>query len=600
MIRAGGITLAMLLSAALGASGLLRPLDMKLLDAQFRFLHSISSPQSDNPVVLVGFDETTAKSLREPFTLWHDHLGKLLQAVAGGGAAVFGLDVVLPDRSFEDIVPGLDRKLITGLVLARRNTPLVLAMTVDPSGHTRPIHPPLVTAAGPDATGYALLHIDSDGKVRRFDERIEIDGLTAPTLVGQMARRMGRSVNSGLLDYSIGGTFTFVPMQQVLAWWDAGDLGALSQAFAGKAVLFGSVMKYEDRHPTPVNLVGWDPQASDLPGIVVHGQTLRNILGRGLIHPAAPWTSALLASAALLLWLWIPRPAVALGGLLGLSSIAIFISTSALHQGRELPVVAGLLVAFLVVGARQLHQNARNLRERRRLRLAFGGYVSPPVLEEILSGKLRPILGGEKCFACVLFSDIRGYTPRSEHMSPEDSISFLNGYFQRVVPIIHAHGGTVVGFMGDGIMAVFGAPKRLPNACQSAYAAAIAMLADRCELNRELESTGEPPLQIGIGLHAGYGVAGHIGAESRHEYSVIGDVTNVASRLEGVTKEVGYRLVCSKAVADQLAPDSELVELGHQSLKGHSPVEIYGREKIDGHRPTTHISSGADLGSSCS
>ena len=87
-------------------------------------------------------------------------------------------------------------------------------------------------------------------------------------------------------------------------------------------------------------------------------------------------------------------------------------------------------------------------------------------------------------------------------------------------------------------------------------------------------------MQIGIGLHAGEGVAGHIGAAARHEYSVIGDVTNVASRLEGVTKDVGYRLVCSRAVVDQLSDRGDLVPLGLHAIKGHSPVDIFGFDRV--------------------
>ena len=193
---------------------------------------------------------------------------------------------------------------------------------------------------------------------------------------------------------------------------------------------------------------------------------------------------------------------------------------------------------------------------------------------------LNPALGGVNKFVCVMFSDIRGYTTRSEGMRPDAVIAFLNRYFEEVVNLIHAHGGTVVSFMGDGIMAVFDAPKPLPNPCAEAFAAARAMLQHVREFNARSQAAGEAPIEIGIGLHAGEAVAGHVGSASRHDYTVIGDVTNVASRLEGVTKEVGYRLVCSKVVADQLAGSSTAVPLGPQAIRGHSPVEVYGYDKI--------------------
>ncbi|MEO8304958.1 MAG: adenylate/guanylate cyclase domain-containing protein [Betaproteobacteria bacterium] len=581
MIRAGVAIFILLLAAGLGSSTWLRPLDRTLLDAQFKVLRAYAMRPVKNEVVIVGFDEDTTRVLREPLTLWHPHLGRFLQAAASGGAAAIGIDIVLPDRSYEDIVPGYDRKLLTGILVARRTSPIVLALTVDRAGVTRPIYPAFVTAAGKDATGYALLPVDADGVVRRFHERIEVHDGAVSTLVGQMARRLGRPVvMEGLIDFTAGAAFDFIPLQTVLEWHDAGDAGRLERAFGGKAVLLGSVLKFEDRLPAPVNLAAWDPAAKDMPGVLLQAQVLRNLLNDGLIQPVATWIPIVLALTAALLWLWAPGPATALALFATAWAACIAASTLALAKGFELPVANVMLIALLSVGGRQLFETVLSLRERRRLRRAFGGSVSPVVMREILAGRLNPALGGTKQFACILFSDIRGYTSRSERMSPEQTITFLNGYFERIVPIIHDNGGTVISFMGDGIMAVFGVPQPLPNPCAAAFDATRAMLAFLRNLNVELAQKGEIPLDIGVGLHAGEGIAGHIGAASRHEYSVIGDVTNVASRLEGVTKEVGYRLVCSRAVADRLAHGADLVSLGAHTLKGHSAIEIFGYDQI--------------------
>jgi adenylate cyclase len=581
MIRVGGAIFTLLLAAGLSYVPWFQPLELMLVDAQFRVLRTYALRPVKNEVVIVGFDEDTTSVLREPLTLWHPHLGKFLQAAAGGGAAAIGLDVVLPDRSYENIVPGYDRKLLTGILIARRAAPIVLALTVDRAGVMRPIYPAFVAAAGTDGTGYALLPVDADGVARRFDERIEVHDGAVSTLVGQMARRLGRPVVSeGMIDFTAGAAFGFIPLQTVLEWHDAGDANRIRRAFGGKAVLLGSVLKYEDRLTAPVNLVAWDPHAVNAPAVLLHAQALRNLLNDGLIQPVAAWIPLVLALAAALLWLWAPPPAAALALLATAWATCIAASTLALAKGFELPVANVMLVALLSVGGRQVLETAFSLRERRRLRRAFGGYVSPAVMREILAGTLNPAPGGVKQFGCVLFSDIRGYTSRSEHMSPEQTIAFLNGYFERIVPMIHDHGGTVVSFMGDGIMAVFGVPQPLPNPCAAAFDATRAMLEYLRNLNVELAQKGEKPLEIGIGLHAGEGVAGHIGAATRHEYTVIGDVTNVASRLEGVTKEVGYHLVCSRAVADRLADRADLVPLGARPIKGHSAIEIFGYDRI--------------------
>ena len=237
------------------------------------------------------------------------------------------------------------------------------------------------------------------------------------------------------------------------------------------------------------------------------------------------------------------------------------------------------MTAALALGGRNGYDMLLKLRERRRLRASFGGYVSPSVLEGILAGRIQPNLGGVNQFVCVLFSDIRGYTTRSERMTPEQVISFLNRYFEQTVALIHQHGGAVLSFMGDGILAVFGAPKPLENSCREAFEAARAMLEYVSELNVQFRVEGVAPMDIGIGLHAGEAVVGHVGSSTRHDYTAIGDVINVASRLESLTKEAGYRVVVSRVVAERLGVGDGLAFLGPMAIKGHAPVEVYGYDQ---------------------
>ncbi len=579
MTRAGGVFLALLMALALWWSDAASGLEARLMNVQFALLRGLGPrPQTGVDVVVVGIDDASVQDIPEPLALWHRQFGGFLRATALGGASVVGLDVVLPDRSFDAVLPGTDRMLLAGLVMVRRSTPVVLAATVDSTGQTRRVHPPFAAAAGEGAIGFALLPLEPDGVVRRFDEHIAQSGQPVPTLAGQMARRLGLPVRSGWIDFSLGPAFTYLPLSDVLAWERAGDAQALRHAFSGRPVLLGSVLPYEDRHLAPVALAGWEPGANVLPGVLLHAQVLRNLMERGLLQPApAPLIVALFALTGLL-WLVPLSKLQALGLLVAMGCMAMLASTLALRWGWHMPLAGAWSSACLFVLARQGLMVARQLRERAQLRSVFGGYVSPPIMRRILDGKLSPTMGGERRYCCVLFSDIRGYTTRSERSSPEQTISFLNQYFDRVVPAIHAHGGTVVSFMGDGIMAVFGAPNALPNPCESAYTASVAMLAQVHSANVELEARGEEPIRVGIGLHAGEGVAGHVGSRARHEYSVIGDVTNVASRLEGLTKEVGYQLVCSAVVAQQLPHRGDLVPLGLHAVKGRAPVEIFGAE----------------------
>jgi class 3 adenylate cyclase len=553
--------------------------DRKLLDAQFRLLRAWFPRPAAREVVVVGIDEETTKNFPEPITLWHRHLGQFLSAMAQAKPAVVGIDLVLPDRSFESVLAGSDRALMQGMLEARRAYPLVIALTVDETGKPRRIHPPFLGLAGPDGAGYALFPVDADGVVRRFDERLSTKAEPIPTLVGQMARRLELQPRAGWIDYSRGERFRYVPLQRVMQWHEAGDRASLERAFGGKPVLLGTMLPFTDRLSTPVALDASEPNSRETFGVLVQAQALRNLVDRGLLaRVPAPAIAGLAALAALLWFVSASAPKlIAAFVVFILASLAA--SLAAIMHGWFLPVAAPLATGTLALVARNGGELLAKLRERARLRASFSGYVSPAVMDAILSGGIRPELGGAKKFVCVLFSDIRGYTTRSERMTPEQVIAFLNRYFEQMVARIHERGGSVTSFMGDGIMAVFGAPKPLDNPCLEAFEAARAMLRYVAELNQS-RPEGEAPLDIGIGLHAGEAVIGHVGSSQRHDYTAIGDVTNVASRLESLTKEAGYRVILSRTVFAALGSPQELVALGPMSIKGHTPVEVHGYDKI--------------------
>jgi class 3 adenylate cyclase len=580
MISHGAVLCVLLLAGAAAALlGVARPLDHALLDAQFALLRAHLPRPAARDVVVVGIDEDTVRALPEPLTLWHRHLGRLLSALAGARPAAVGIDLVLPERSFDAVAPGYDAALLRGLLEARRAYPLVLARTVDRSGAPRGIHAPFLRAAGEDAVGYALLGLDADGVARRFDERLGAGGEAVPTLAGQMARRLGAEAGHGLIDFAQGPRFDYLPLHVVLAWIERGDSVSLARAFRGKPVLLGVVLPYEDRQRLPVSLAAWEPASDTNSGVLLHAQALRSLLNRGLIADAAPAAAAALAAAGALLWLVPAAPWLAALALAAFFAALLALSTALLALGTYLPVAAAACTGLVALAGRGGWEAALRLRERRRLRGAFGGYVSPAVMRDILDGRIQPELGGVSRYVCILFSDIRGYTTRSETMAPEQVIGFLNRYFEQTVAVIHRHGGSVVSFMGDGIMAMFGAPNELDNPCAAAFEAGRGMLEYVAEFNARHRLEGEQPVEIGIGLHAGEAVVGHVGSATRHDYTAIGDVTNVASRVEGLTKEAGYRLLCTRAVAERLPERAALAPLGAMAIKGHSPVEVYGYAK---------------------
>jgi class 3 adenylate cyclase/CHASE2 domain-containing sensor protein len=574
--KIAGVAACAIFALLLQASPMGAWIDFALFDATTVALRKQTPAPLSKEVVVVGIDEASMAAYPEPLTLWHRQLGDFLRAVAAGKAAAVGLDLVLPDRSYNEVLPGGDEALMMGILAAKKDIPVVLARTVEASGKQRDLFRKFQLVAGAEGTGLALFPRDADLVVRRFDERIGENGAPVPTLVGQLSRQLGKDPQPGLIDFSRGPAFDYVPFHTVLGLFQSGDGAGLRKLFEGRPVLLGSVLPSSDAVLQPVNLAAWEDNANLAPGVLIHAQALRSILNQGLIQDMPVWLLGAAILAASLFWLAGLTPLMA-GGILAAVAVGAFVASAwLLRQGWHLPL-SGIYAAAGVGLFGPLATDAwRKLKERLILKRSFSGSVSPVVMHEILSGQLSPGLGGERKYVCVLFADIRGFTTISESLAPEAVITLLNRYFNRVVDQIHLQDGAVVCFMGDGIMAIFGAPKRLPNPCEAALAAAKGMQSEVVKLNETLVSEGAAPIQIGVGLHAGDAVIGQVGSSGRHDYTAIGDVTNVASRLEGLTKDVGFQIVCSKDVFEALESNGDLTSVGSQAIKGHTPVLAYG------------------------
>jgi class 3 adenylate cyclase len=363
-------------------------------------------------------------------------------------------------------------------------------------------------------------------------------------------------------------------VQQLLAMARSGDEAGLRALLHNKIVLLGTVFDDADQLNVPLPLAQWRPQALHVPGVLVHAQILRNLLGRGLVHPVSTslyWVACLAAS---LFWL---RSTV-LHKLILLAVLTISLlacSTLLLSHLVWLAPGGPLLCAWLAFSARSGWEGWRHFRDKQRLHRNFSGYVSPSVLDNILAGKLDPARQGKKQAICVLFSDLRDFTPLAESMAPERVVEILNRYFARMTEAVHEHGGTVDKFLGDGMMAFFGAPNPLPHPQQSAFDAARAMMQALEALNREFAKEGLPILQLGVGLHCGVAVIGHIGSPQRHEYTAIGDTVNTASRLQDLCRDLGHPILCSEAVALSLQSADGLIQCGEQAIKGHSAIKVF-------------------------
>jgi adenylate cyclase len=250
-------------------------------------------------------------------------------------------------------------------------------------------------------------------------------------------------------------------------------------------------------------------------------------------------------------------------------------ATFALDRGVFVALGPALLAGPLAAAARSGFDGWRYLVDRNRVARTFAGYVSPQVFDAVLEGKVLTRGQGRLAF---LFADVRGFTTLTESTPAGEVLDWLNAYYAAVTPILHAHGATIDSFRGDGVTALFGAPLPLPDAAANALRAAQAMLLAVDALNRNPPTAGAPPIRIGIGLAYGDAVFGDLGSPDRRDFTAIGDDVNVAARLQDLTKPLDCPILLTDAMRAVLpAPEqAQLVDFGEQSIKGHTPVRVWG------------------------
>jgi adenylate cyclase len=280
-------------------------------------------------------------------------------------------------------------------------------------------------------------------------------------------------------------------------------------------------------------------------------------LSVGLLSAFLPFVGAAIATAIILAG-WV---GVALGAF-----------RNGLWLNMAEPVAAGLVALF----AGTAYQYFVEDREKRKVRKLFGRYVSRDVYNELLAHPERAELGGARREMTVLFSDIRGFTTVTERGDPEEIVTQLNQYFSKMVEVVFRHQGTLDKFVGDMVMALFGAPLDDPDHAEHAVQAAIDMVRELGELNRAWAAAGMAQLDIGIGINSGDMIAGNIGSSSIMSYTVIGDNVNLGSRLESLNKEYKTRIIMSEATRSRLTGTYDTRPLGDVVVKGKSkPVAIF-------------------------
>lgn len=549
-------------------------MDLKYLDSMQGFARRMAARPADANVVLVGIDEETERRFDEPFALWHRHLGDGLTAIASGNPKLVVLDIVLPERSYDGIVPGLDAALLRGLIAAKQSDRLIVGVTLDSQGQPRPLHPLLLAALGMDSLGLSFVAIDEDGVARRTRQNASAQAMPIPLLTDRVAQKLGLPFAHGVIDFGVGAPFEYIPMHDVIDWLGS-QPDRLATLLADRIVFVGKVGVDDDPVRQPLSLANWAPQSNEPPGVVMLAQTIRaQQAGRVLQDPPRWLVPLLVVLCAAVMFI---RGMTRAWTVMFLATAALLAASFFLYlRGFVVPVVSPIAAVTLAAIVRSGMEALEQRRRRLNIERQFGGYVSQGLLEAILSGVVDPGKPTRYESLGFLFADLRGYTTMNESLPPEQVLALLNRYYEAIAPAIHQFDGTIDNFRGDGILAIFGAPRPVPDGPLRAGLAAKEMFRRLDELNAQLVTEGVPRLNMGVGLTVGDAVAGNIGTRERHGYSAVGDAVNVASRLQSYCKPLAMQIVASERMAAICAREFAFAPLGKLELAGHRALDAFG------------------------
>ena len=540
--------IAAAVAAALGLalSGALDGLDERLVDTRFQ-IRGTDTPLED--VVVVAIDDAALSTWSWPFD--RDVHARAIDELRSAGAKVIAYDVQFADPKPHD----------RALVEAADHPDVILGVLVfNGRGEPALIAPRRLG----DQVGFAGFPGDG-GAWRRFRGSEQgIEHLSVHAAGGDPDAPLRR------INFTAEGST--VP---TISFRDVARGTFDPQKVRGKIVVVGATAPIlGDTHPTPIDEL--------MPGPAIHANAIQTVLdgyplrdAPGLVGVLMILVAAAIAPAAALTGRIVPPLAAGIGG----AAVLLVGAQLAFDAGTVVPIAAPMLSLIVgTLGAVALTY-ATEVRARRRVRLAFERFVPPAVIDEVVK---RDEMAPKRVQATMLFCDLRGFTTLGEQLDAEQVIAALNRYLEMVSGAVFDHGGTVVSYQGDGVLAVFGAPLDQPDHARRAVATGRQILDEGLPAyNRWLADSGlsDRPLSAGIGINSGPVMAGSVGSSKRLEYAAVGDTTNVAARLQALGRDHDARMFVSSTTYEQLGPDADgLRELGPVELKGrHEPVTVYAQ-----------------------
>ncbi len=579
---------------------------------------------ADSNLVLLAIDESSL----EAFGRWpwpRDRYGYVVRYLkqAGARAVVFDVMFFEPDenaeefdQSFADDMQAADNVFLPMLfqaepnhipsdLQARATLKVELPESDRVAAHQVGVKLPIpVLAQQARGLGVINLSADSDGPTRRIPMLGQVNGKFVPHLSVAVARYLlgadGISVKDGRGQIGSAG----VPLDNdghLLIRWHGSleatyhvrkySIGSVLQAFAQQqkgerpaldATIFKDKIVFIAGTAAGLYDLRVTPFSPATPGVLIHMAALDNLLhGQGL-QAAPSWLFltvllllCLTSAGAFMLFRSYP---VKFGVTLGLA-VAYYGLVAHAFEGhaRWLELVFPEVALALTFGTAATVEYITEGKQRRLMRAAFDKYMSSEVVEEIMRNPEAIKLGGEKKDISILFSDIAGFTTISEKMSPEDLVALLNRYLSAMTTIIKTtHRGNVNKYLGDGIMALFGAPLDDPKHASLACYAALDCQAELTRLRRIWMQEGLPEIGARIGINSGPCIVGNMGSEERMEYTVTGDSVNLASRLEGASKYYDTLILIGQRTAELAKNDVEVREIDLLRVKGKKePVVVF-------------------------
>jgi adenylate cyclase len=581
-----------------------------------------------SPVVVIAIDEHTYQS--KPFkdtpkVLWTSELSEVIRGVEGAGAKVVGLDVIFP-TSANSKIKGFDRPFLSVLKNYRDTSKLVLAKAQHGAGPVLPHIAQRFALRYPEHVRSVNLYTDSHGIARGVPAYLETEQTNKvvqyeTTFSSEIAKRfLGRDVypvSRDLLPRIFGASLdgvqnilvNFNRKQSEFATYSLSDIfncytqknsDFLEAAFKNKVVLIGSVLDVEDRRLatnrfSPVSdlsayrggcalqglsYVGVsDVSRASVPGVYIHAQAIDNFINQTWISTLDRKISVIIIMVCLFSLYCVYRIRnvwVICGAVLIFFGVVIF-GSYFLFSNFILPPIGAILALSVFPIMLVIYEKYSGSQEaRKRLTSLFGLYVSPSVIDEMVEEGFNPHLGGETRELSIYFSDIKGFTNISEGLSPERLVGFLNTYLSTMTDIIERNNGFVDKYIGDAIVAVFGAPLRDDDHASSAVKAAL-------ECERALERLRADDFAFGgheifqrIGINTGDILIGNIGSEKRFNYTVIGDAVNLAARLEALNKIYGTSILISEGTAEKLGSEIACREIDQVRVVGkNEAVRLY-------------------------